>query len=128
MGHTDDVKCLAIHPDGRLVATGQIGPKPTIFLWDSQTMQEIACLHGTLTKGVQRLAFSDDGSLLAATGMDEEHTLAVYDVSSAKKGGTKFPLITSGKGSKANVLHILFSPDSKQVVLLCLKEVQFVSF
>lgn len=36
--HTDDIISLDLHPDGVLVATGELGPKPYIFVWDSETL------------------------------------------------------------------------------------------
>ena len=30
-----------MHPDERTVATGELGPKPSIYLWDSTTMEGI---------------------------------------------------------------------------------------
>ena len=38
MDHTDDIHSLAMHPDGRTCATGQIGPKPRLCIWDNVTM------------------------------------------------------------------------------------------
>ncbi len=34
-GHTDEVLCLQMHPDKRLVATGEAGPNPRLVVWDS---------------------------------------------------------------------------------------------
>ena len=35
--HDDDIICLAISPDRKLVATGQVGPNPKLFIWDAET-------------------------------------------------------------------------------------------
>ena len=37
--HIDDVTAIAFSPDGRTIATGEIGPKPMICIWDAITMQ-----------------------------------------------------------------------------------------
>ena len=37
MGHSDDVTCIAVHPDGRTVATGQSGKHPFLCVWDAAT-------------------------------------------------------------------------------------------
>ena len=34
-GHDDDVTALAVHPDGSMCASGQVGRKPPICVWDS---------------------------------------------------------------------------------------------
>ncbi len=40
--HNDDVHCLAVDPTGKFAATGQIGPKPWLFVWDTATMECLA--------------------------------------------------------------------------------------
>jgi len=34
--HIDDITALAIHPNKKIIATGEIGPYPLIGLWDSE--------------------------------------------------------------------------------------------
>ncbi len=59
--HTDDVICLAMHPDGVHVATGQMGKRPTIVVWRCDTMQVVSTLQGLHQRAVCQLAFSSDG-------------------------------------------------------------------
>ena len=35
--HNDDITALTISSDRKYIATGQVGPAPSIFVWDSQT-------------------------------------------------------------------------------------------
>jgi len=35
--HTDDITALSISSDRRWIASGQVGPAPSVFVWDSQT-------------------------------------------------------------------------------------------
>jgi len=37
--HQDDVLSIAVHPTEPIVATGEIGPHPTISIWSSETME-----------------------------------------------------------------------------------------
>lgn len=37
--HTDDVTSLALSDSRKLVATGQNGPTPTVFIWDAETCE-----------------------------------------------------------------------------------------
>jgi WD40 repeat protein len=69
---------LAIDPTGKFCATGEIGPKPLILVWNNETMECIARIQGTLKKGIKNLAFSRDGKLLAASAFDDDHCIAVY--------------------------------------------------
>ncbi|XP_026637052.1 echinoderm microtubule-associated protein-like 3 isoform X3 [Microtus ochrogaster] len=66
-GHTDCVRCLAVHPDGVRVASGQTAGvdkdgkplQPVVHIWDSETLlklQEIGL--GAFERGVGALAFS----------------------------------------------------------------------
>eukprot|EP01017_Pseudomicrothorax_dubius_P042573 TRINITY_DN6973_c0_g1_i5.p1 TRINITY_DN6973_c0_g1~~TRINITY_DN6973_c0_g1_i5.p1 ORF type:complete len:396 (-),score=106.64 TRINITY_DN6973_c0_g1_i5:60-1247(-) len=56
--HADDVTAIDLHPDGEHVATGELGPKPTIYVWSTQTMQVKFSLKGGIIKGIAALAFS----------------------------------------------------------------------
>jgi WD40 repeat protein len=42
-------------------------------------MECVARIQGTLLKGIKNVAFSPDGKLLAASAMDDDHTIAIYD-------------------------------------------------
>jgi len=37
-------------------------------------------ITGKLTNGVSAICFSNNGNLIAATDMNEEHSLVIYDV------------------------------------------------
>ena len=66
--HDDDILCLAVHPAGNSVATGEIGPKPKIVIWDANTGVTIRTIMFH-TKGVSHIAFSGSGSLLVSIGI-----------------------------------------------------------
>jgi len=79
--HIDDVTAIAFSPDKRLVATGEIGAKPMICIWDAVTMQlKYPPIKGKLTKGIQALSFSSTGKTLAAVCIDVDNTVAVINV------------------------------------------------
>ena len=100
--HTSDILCLALHPNGRVVATGQGGSSPRLFVWDSercgprgaagagvgQGLDLLAELEVSTVRaleaegavgGVQQLAFSACGRLIVAVLSDALHTVAVWD-------------------------------------------------
>ena len=36
--HTDDITCMAMHPNGRLLVTGQMGVEPHMLVWEDSAM------------------------------------------------------------------------------------------
>ena len=83
-GHDNDVTCLAIHPDGVHVASGQVptaGSKANpIRVWNSGSSTVIAndkCALPVHTSAVSCLAFSSDGRLLVSVG-DDSYVSGVF--------------------------------------------------
>ena len=105
--HDASVIGFAMHPGGRLVATGEVGRAPTIYVWDSETMEKRATLGGDHRRGVPLLCFSDDGASLCSVGDDDEHSIAVYDWSS---GAAR----AKAKGDRAKPLGVAYRPGSAQ--------------
>ncbi|KAI9516013.1 Echinoderm microtubule-associated protein-like 5 [Dissostichus eleginoides] len=79
MGHDDDILCLAIHPLKDFVATGQVGRDSAIHIWDTETLKPMSVLRGFHQLGVCALDFSADGKRLASVGLDENHTIVLWD-------------------------------------------------
>ncbi|XP_012873357.1 PREDICTED: echinoderm microtubule-associated protein-like 4 [Dipodomys ordii] len=90
LGHTDCVKCLAIHPDKIRIATGQIAGvdkdgrplQPHVRVWDSVSLCTLQIIGlGTFERGVGCLDFSkaDSGVHLCVIDDSNEHMLTVWD-------------------------------------------------
>ena len=82
VGHTDLVTCLKLchTPEGgTIVATGECGVRPTIFVWDSDTCKVLSAIRGFHRNGVLQLDFSPDRTKLATLGNDIYHSIAIYD-------------------------------------------------
>lgn len=131
-GHKDDIMAFALHPDGKVVATGEIGPKPLISVWSLETMEVITSFNSPLQKGIAQLAFSPSGKLLAAAAMDDDHCVAIYEwekneAQMKKKGGTP-AILASGKGSRSPFFSLCFSPKEDELVGTCAKEVRFFTY
>ncbi|KAM4722523.1 echinoderm microtubule-associated protein-like 3 [Rhinophrynus dorsalis] len=125
--HTDCVRCLAVHPDGVRVASGQTAGvdkdgKPMVYIWDSGTL---LILHqigfGFFERGVGCLAFStaDAGSFLSVVDDSNEHVLSVWDTARGNK-------IAETKCTNEPVLCVAFNPvDSNNIVTVGKSHVHF---
>lgn len=83
----DDIMSMACFEN--LCATGDIGPKPALVIWDNVKMATLQVYSGDLQKGIAMLAFSWDGKLLVASCMDSDNTIAVFDVQKLLAGERK---------------------------------------
>jgi len=84
--HDDDVLCLATDPTGQFCATGQVGQQPWLCIWDTASMECLARYRSPLTKGIKCVAFSNDGELVVASGMDVDHSMAIFQWKATKNG------------------------------------------
>ncbi|RDD40098.1 Echinoderm microtubule-associated protein-like 6 [Trichoplax sp. H2] len=118
-GHTDDILSLSIHPTKDIVATGQVGRDPTIHLWDAATCQVLSVLKGQHSRGVCTVDFSDDGKKLASVGLDDNHTIVVWEWKKGEK-------IATTRGHKDKIFSIKWNPHSHdQVVTVGAKHIKF---
>ena len=78
-GHDDDVRCLCVNATRDLCATGQVGREPVVCVWDPETCEERARLRLPAVRGVAAVGFCRESKLLACVGMDNNHTIFVYD-------------------------------------------------
>jgi len=77
-GHTDEVISLAVHPDGCIVASSQIGIIPEVHVWDAVEMKLLSIISGFHEVGVPLLTFSPEGEMLLSAGQDEYNSLALH--------------------------------------------------
>jgi len=110
-GHTDDITCAAIHPDGKTIATGQMGKRPRILVWDSTTMTIKATLLGH-KRGILTVAFSQSGNTIASVGHDNEQTMYLWDWAAGTPSG-------SVKCGNHDVMHATFQGSCEDHVAVC---------
>uniref|UniRef100_A0A673XFV8 EMAP like 5 n=1 Tax=Salmo trutta TaxID=8032 RepID=A0A673XFV8_SALTR len=103
MGHDDDILCLAIHPLKDYVATGQVGRDSSIHIWDTEIMKPMSVLKGFHQLGVCALDFSADGKRLASVGLDDNHTIVLWDWRKGEK-------LSAIRGSKDKIFVIKVNP------------------
>ena len=75
---SDEITAIAMHPNGRVVATGERGRVPKIMVWDVATCQTMCVIRGFHERGISQLTFSTSGDVLISVGMDEYNTVALY--------------------------------------------------
>jgi len=140
--HIDDITALAIHPNKKIIATGEIGPYPLIGIWDAETMECLIRINGPLQKGINHLVFSKCGNFLAGSAADDDHNIAIFDWAKGSKlqktahiksqkqkaASSINPVFATGKGPRANIMGMCFNNNNDILAVPCVKEVNFVSF
>lgn len=128
--HTDCVRCLAVHPDGVRVASGQTAGvdkdgKPMVFIWDSSSLQILHQIGlGFFERGVGCLAFStqDCGLYLGVVDDCNDHVLSIWDTVKGNK-------IAETKCTNEPVLCIAFNPvDCSYIVTVGKSHIHFWSW
>ncbi|GLE07932.1 hypothetical protein PINS_up018761 [Pythium insidiosum] len=102
LAHTDDVLTLCLHPKQPIMASGEIGKKPKILVWDLTSLETLCVLQGFHQRGVLQLAFQS-ATVLLSIGGDDDHSIGVYET---KDGWRTASLLAHAKGNKATPLHI----------------------
>ncbi|XP_073528125.1 echinoderm microtubule-associated protein-like 4 isoform X4 [Phyllobates terribilis] len=123
LGHTDCVKCIALHPDKIRIATGQIAGvdkdgrplQPHVRVWDSVSLSTLQVIGlGTFERGVGCLDFSkaDSGVHLAVIDDSNEHMLTVWDWQKKSK-------VAEIKTTNEVVLAVEFHPTDANTIVTC---------
>ena len=126
-GHYDDVTCLTTYDN--LVATGQVGKKPVIAIWDSKNCNSKGIINAPLKRGISHLAFSSDGKKLAAVSIDQHHSVAIFDVAKilASKGDVQPAdcVLAYNRGPSDSIFHICFDNTNNRLAFACKRGIQF---
>uniref|UniRef100_A0A803SL06 EMAP like 6 n=1 Tax=Anolis carolinensis TaxID=28377 RepID=A0A803SL06_ANOCA len=119
LGHDDDILSLAIHPVKDFVATGQVGRDAAIHIWDTQTLKCLSLLKGQHQRGVCALDFSADGKCLASIGLDDNHTIVLWDWKKGEK-------MAATKGHKDKIFVVKCNPHhADKLVTVGMKHIKF---
>uniref|UniRef100_A0A8C2LCU3 Echinoderm microtubule associated protein like 2 n=1 Tax=Cricetulus griseus TaxID=10029 RepID=A0A8C2LCU3_CRIGR len=123
LGHNDDIKCLAVHPDMVTIATGQVAGTtkegkplpPHVRVWDSVSLSTLHVLGlGVFDRAVCCVAFSksNGGNLLCAVDESNDHVLSVWDWAKETK-------VVDSKCSNEAVLVATFHPTDPSLLITC---------
>lgn len=133
VGHTDDVKSLAVHPNKLLVATGQCGGHdgrdslPHIRVWNSVSLATLNVIGmGDFTGAINCLSFSraDSGTILAAIDDSPDKIISIWDWQKKENGRR----ITETKCSVDTIVAVEFHPlDKGQIITIGKNHIAFWS-
>lgn len=133
VGHTDDVKSLAVHPNKLLVATGQCGGHdghdtlPHIRVWNSVSLATLNVIGmGEFTGAINCLSFSraDSGTILAAIDDSPDKIISIWDWQKKENGRR----ITETKCSVDTIVAVEFHPlDKGQIITIGKNHIAFWS-
>uniref|UniRef100_A0A8C4H6J2 EMAP like 6 n=1 Tax=Dicentrarchus labrax TaxID=13489 RepID=A0A8C4H6J2_DICLA len=119
LGHDDDILSLSIHPVKDYAATGQVGRDPAIHVWDIQTLKCLSLLKGFHQRGVCALDFSADGKSLVSVGVDDGHSIVVWDWKRGEK-------LATARGHKEKIFVVKCNPMlMDKLVTVGIKHIQF---
>ncbi|XP_034531132.1 echinoderm microtubule-associated protein-like 1 isoform X6 [Notolabrus celidotus] len=121
-GHTDDIKCLAVHPDKITIATGQVAGTssdgklaPHVRVWDSVSLNTLHVLgSGFFDRALVCLAFSksNGGNTLCVVDDSNDHVLSVWDWQREDR-------LAEVKCSNESVFAADFHPTDSNVIVTC---------
>ncbi|XP_047533848.1 echinoderm microtubule-associated protein-like 2 isoform X1 [Vanessa atalanta] len=123
-GHTDDVKCLAVHPNKLIIATGQcaghdrLDARPHVRVWNSVSLATLAVVGaGSLERAAAGVAFSraDGGALLACVDDGPDHVISVWEWQRGDKGHC----LAETKCSVDTVVAVEFHPLDRNQIVTC---------
>ncbi len=79
-GHDDEVTCIALSPNGKLLASGQKGTNSDIFVWDYHARKKMFTISEH-DYAVTILKFSLDNKLLYSCGNLQDKRIFIWDMS-----------------------------------------------
>ncbi|XP_041958628.1 echinoderm microtubule-associated protein-like 6 [Alosa sapidissima] len=119
LGHDDDILSLTVHPLKDYVATGQVGRDPAVHVWDIQTLKCLSLLRGQHQRGVCALEFTADGRSLVSVGIDEGHSIVIWDWRKGEK-------LAKARGHKDKIFVVKGNPfRMDKLVTVGMKHIKF---
>jgi microtubule-associated protein-like 6 len=115
--HTDKISAFALSRDRKIAATGQHGHRATVAVWDAITGESLRMLPELQSNGTSTLSFSKSSSILAVAGIDDDHTISVYDWQQGV-------LLSRGCGGGHHLFQIAFSHDGSELLSCGIKDLK----
>lgn len=116
LGHTDDIKCLSVHPNGIYCATGQTAghckkdARPHVRIWDAINLTTLRVINSDFQSSICCLSFSKaDANILAVVDDGSEKCLSLWQWETSTK-------LASTKCYSDPVLNCQFHPSEKNLL------------
>lgn len=102
--HDNDIVCLSVSPDRKFAATGQVGARPVINIWDIDTGKFKCKFEMTQknTRAITCCAWSVDAKYVAFADRSEQYNVYVIDSATGK-------LVQSESNKNAQISDIAWS-------------------
>jgi WD40 repeat protein len=104
-GHTGDVRCVVVTPDGKRIVSG--GEDSMIKVWDAISGKELMTLRGH-TDIVSTISISSDGTRLVSAGLRDK-MVKIWDLLTGQE-------LLTYRGHVSWVNCVAFSPDGQRIV------------
>lgn len=84
--HIDDIICLGISSDGKLCVSGEIGNKPSLYIWKTTNGEFVKKFtpEGKNLRGIKCCAFSQDGDYIAFVDKSDEFKVYALNVKTGR--------------------------------------------
>ncbi|XP_072318733.1 echinoderm microtubule-associated protein-like 6, partial [Eucyclogobius newberryi] len=97
----------------------QVGRDAEIHVWDVQTLKCVSLLRGHHSTGVCALDFSIDGKSLVSVGLDDSHSIVIWDWKRGER-------VAKARGHKDKVLVVKSNPfRTDKLVSAGIKHIKF---
>jgi len=118
--HKGEVICLALHPDGVHVVSGDCAFEPRMWVWSSETGSAVSVMQGFYSTGscIASCCFTRDGRRVVSVGSDASHSVAVWEMSSGQ-------LLASERGSKGPIFAVACCPKDGGLVTVGQTHIKF---
>ncbi len=106
-GHDANITCLAMSPNGALLASGQFGSNADVLVWDVAT-RRLLYRFSEHDSGINAVGFSHDGRLLCTVGNDRDGRLFIWDTATGN-------IVTTQQKLHANVMAVAWGGFARDV-------------
>ncbi|EFC42696.1 predicted protein [Naegleria gruberi] len=100
--------CLQFSRNGKLLAAGEKGSKPSIVIWDVLTGKKtIELKKDNHSYGITSLAFSNDAKYIVSVGDENDGTIKLWDLSANMNQSVNASTLSSASSQKGSLVHTI---------------------